>query len=67
MPDSVFKVPRVPECIKYIETTYGGCKYLGSHINNHVRYYRFLVPAKNWDTHVSFSTNELRFTFLNGW
>lgn len=71
MPDSVFKVPRVKECIEYIKTTYGGCIYTGMTSDmNGTRYYHFYIRAweeRNSNPNPSLTTAELRHAFLNGW
>ena len=61
------RLPSTKECIKYIETTYGGCTFLGvNHLFGELVYV-FDVPARDWDPTTYFSAHELRYTFIHGW
>jgi hypothetical protein len=62
------KLPTVKECIRYIETTYGGCTFLRSYkAFDGNRVYVFNVPARTWSPVTFFTTNELRHTQIFGW
>ena len=61
-------LPTIAECIKSIESSYGGCTYLGSHLSyNGKRVFTFDVPKRTWCRITNFTAYELRFTFIHGW